>query len=68
MLLQTSQLVHSFTAGYEMLSYAKSRMMETLADLFHRGLVYYILHPVANSFAMHVFPFPLILCLCKFLT
>ena len=29
-----------FTARYAMLSYAKSRMMETLADLFHRGLVY----------------------------
>ena len=38
-----------------MLTYAKSRMMETLADLFHRGLVYDILHPVAKRFAIHVF-------------
>jgi hypothetical protein len=44
-----------FTARYAMLSYAKSRMMETLADLFHRGLVYDILHPVAKRFAIHVF-------------
>jgi hypothetical protein len=29
--------------------------METLADLFHRGLVYDILHPVAKRFANHVF-------------
>ena len=38
-----------------MLSYAKSRRMETLADLFHRGLVYDILHPVVKRLAIHVF-------------
>jgi hypothetical protein len=29
--------------------------METLAELFHRGLVHNILHPVAKRFAIHVF-------------